>query len=235
MNEYFRENRQQALQLKMPNKSFASLNEKNEYVAMIVRPGLINKHLTTQQLAVLAEIEPFGAVKYSANHGFIVSIPKTRLQATIEAFTNVGLYAITNEPSAIVKCCDFCDGDRLEALPIAEQLLRVVEQAPLKKRIRIGFNACTLACYNAVYDDLALIYYNGKFDVYAGAIQMGRRANAGTLLLKKIDEAHIVRVVQLIVERFDQSACDKFSTFIQTEKNLKQQLFSDLQKEGECI
>ena len=231
MNEFFKTNLEQALQLQMPNKSFASLNMQDDFVSIMVRPGLINKHLTAKQLEVLVMVEKFGAVKSSANHGFIVSIPKIRLEMTIEAFTKVGLYAIPNQPSATIKCCDFCDGERLEALPIAEKLLQVVEQFPLEKRVRIGFNACTEACYNAVYDDLALIYYNGKFDLYAGAIQMGRRANAGKLLVKKIEEEQILTVVQYLLERFEQSNCKTFSSFIQKEQHLEQEL-RELQKVG---
>ena len=228
-NLLFQQNFEEAMKLPMPNKSFATLNIDGEFLSVTVRPGLINKHLTSEQLQVLAAVEQNGAVKYSASHGFIVSIPKNDLEETLQSLTKVGLYAIPSKPCAVVKCCDFCDGERLEALPIAEKLLRLVEQYPLEKRIRIGFNACTLACYNAVQDDLALIYYDGKFDVYAGAIQMGRRANSGQLLLKKIDEAQIISVVCTLLEKYKNADSEKFSSFIQQEQDLAQQILDNIE------
>ena len=68
MQEYAKKNFEKALQLPMPNKTFAKLKATDDYVALIVRPGLINKHLTSEKLIVLTNTEKMGAVKYSASH-----------------------------------------------------------------------------------------------------------------------------------------------------------------------
>ncbi|HEY4622337.1 MAG TPA: sulfite reductase [Solibacillus sp.] len=221
----FEQNFEKAMALPMPTKTFAKLNVEKEFVSLTIRPGLINKHLTQDQLIALSRLASHGAVKYSAGHGFIVSVHQDFLEEALEKLTVVGLYAVNPQPSAVVKCCDFCDGERLEALSITEKFLQEIEQFPLKKRIRIGLNACTSACYNAVRDDIALIYHDGKFDLYAGAIQMGRRANSGELLVKKIDESKIIQVVYELLQLFERSTFKEFHGFIRKEKlNIQQTL-----------
>lgn len=223
MEQYVRQNFEKAMQLPMPTKTFAKLKAADHFIALTVRPGIINKHLTSAQLNVLAKLAGEGAVKYSAGHSFIVSVHEGMLDEVMQRLTDVELYVVPPTPSAIMKCCDFCDGDELAALPIAKELLREIEQMPLKKRVRIGFNACTLACYNAVQDDLALIYHKGKFDIYGGAIPMGRRASSGELLAKNIPEQYIIECVEKLLLHYNTSNVEKFFRFIKKEKESIQQ------------
>lgn len=224
MQEYAKKNFKKALQLPMPNKTFAKLKATDDYVALIVRPGLINKHLTSDQLMVLANLEKSGDVKYSAGHSFIVTVHRSHVEQAMEKLTEVNLYVASQTPSALFKCCDFCDGDLLDGLPLAKDLLEQVEQMPLKNRVRIGFNACTQACYNAVQDDLALIFHNGKVDIYGGAIPMGRRASSGHLLLKKVPENQVIDLVKNILGKYNASSIDKFSAFVHKNKTYFDQL-----------
>lgn len=103
----FEQNFEKAMALPMPTKTFAKLNVEKEFVSLTIRPGLINKHLTQDQLITLSNLASHGAVKYSAGHGFIVSIHQDFLEEALEKLTVVGLYAVNPQPSAVVKCCDF--------------------------------------------------------------------------------------------------------------------------------
>ncbi|WP_413367755.1 hypothetical protein [Lysinibacillus sp. 3P01SB] len=60
------------------------------------------------------------------------------------------------------------------------ELLQSIEGMASKKRLRIGFNAGDSACYNAVYDDITLIYHDGYVDLTAGAVQMGDMQSLGS-------------------------------------------------------
>lgn len=210
----FNDNFERAMELPMPARTFAKLNAAGDFVSLTVRPGLINKHVTAEQLQVLAQLADEAAVKYSAGHSFIVSVEQQKLEAVVAKLTAVGLYAIQPGARAVVKCYDFCDGDRLEALSFARELLQQIEQLPMKKRLRIGFNACTEACYNAVRDDIGLVYHNGYIDLYAGAVQMGRRASSGTLWKRKIPEHELLPLLQNILSDFEQSDCKTFAAFV---------------------
>lgn len=228
MEQYVRQNFEKAMQLPMPTKTFAKLKATDNFISLTVRPGIINKHLTGVQLHVLAQLADEGAVKYSAGHNFIVSVHEEMLEEVVQRLTDVALYVVPPTPSAMMKCCDFCDGDELAALPIAEELLREIEQMPLKKRVRIGFNACTLACYNAVRDDLALIYHKGKFDIYGGAIPMGRRASSGEILARNIPEPYIIECVKKLLVHYNTSDVEEFFRFIKKEKvSIQQYLKGD--------
>lgn len=229
METFVRQNFEKAMELPMPEKTFAKLKAADRFLSITVRPGIINKHLTGDQLNVLATLANDGAVKYSAGHGFIVSVHEDMLDEVIQRLTDVVLYVVPPVPSAVMKCCDFCDGDELAALPIAKELLQEIEQMPLKKRVRIGFNACTLACYNAVQDDLALIYHKGKFDVYGGAVPMGRRASSGELLAKNIPEQHILACVKKLLHRYNSSPIEGFLQFIHKEKEHIQHYLKEVQ------
>lgn len=231
MMTYYERNLAQANNLPMPEKSYTHLNVNKTFTNLTVRPGLINKHVTAAQLHVLAQLETYGALKYSANHSFLLATPNDRLEQTVEALTAVGLYAIAPTTCAIVKCCDFCDGDKQQGLPLAMQLIEAVEQLPLKQRIRIGFNACTLACYNAVQDDIAVIFHKGHVDIYAGAITMGRRAAPSTLLVRKLPQQQAVQAVQFMLSSFEASPISKFATFIAKHQQLRQQLLEHLKGE----
>ena len=61
---------------------------------------------------------------------------------------------------------------------------------------------------------------------------MGRRANSGQLLLKKIDEAQIISVVCTLLEKYKNADSEKFSSFIQQEQDLAQQILEKIE-EGE--
>ncbi|WP_332649837.1 sulfite reductase [Lysinibacillus sp. 54212] len=224
MEELYRANFKQAMLLPMPEKTYAKLNKNDEYTCLTVRSGIINKHFTPQQFALLASLAEQGAVKYSANHSLLVSVKTEILPQIIEQLTVVGLYVVPPRACAVLKCCDFCDGDRLEALPIATELLNAFEKIPLKRRIRIGFNACTSACYNAVQDDVALVYHRGHFDLYAGAIPMGRSASSGKKILTRVPEAHIEEILSVLLELYNASQTEKFSTFIKRTTTLEGQL-----------
>ncbi|MER2037279.1 MAG: hypothetical protein ABS944_03970 [Solibacillus sp.] len=55
MKQCFDQNFICALQLPMPTKTFAKLNSNGKYIALTVRLGLINKHLSSKQLVEQGE------------------------------------------------------------------------------------------------------------------------------------------------------------------------------------
>lgn len=103
-----------------------------------------------------------------------------------------------------------------------KEMLQFIEGMASKKRLRIGFNACASACYNAVYDDIALIYHDGYVNLTAGAVQMGRHAKPGELLVKKVPEAFVFVLVQKLIERYsvESSEIETFAVYIKRHPEL---------------
>jgi precorrin-3B C17-methyltransferase len=219
-------NLQQASRLPMPKNTYATLNKQGEYAYLSVAPGIINKHFTSEQLMVLAQAAKNGTVKYSAGHTLLLTIPKEEVTRAIKQLTEVELYLVPAGTCAVLKCCDFCDGERMEALPLLKEMLQKIEGRPSKKRLRIGFNACAKACYNAVYDDIALIYHEGHVDILAGAVQMGRHAKPRKLLIKKVPEALITMLVQKLIDRYSVESDEKeeFAVYIKRHLELSEWL-----------
>ncbi|GLC88440.1 sulfite reductase [Lysinibacillus piscis] len=198
----------------MPTKTFATLKEAEAFTRLAISPGIINKHLTGQQLRLLAELEEIGAVKYSASHSLLLSVPTEQLEEVQHKLLAVKFYILPAGNCAVFKNCDFCDGEKMETLPFFTALFEKLEGYSTKRRLRIGYNACASACYNAVLDDIALIVKEDVADIYAGAIQMGKKANAGQLLYENIALTDVEPTLLKLIDTYNHSTYSLFSTFI---------------------
>lgn len=181
-----------AFQKNVPDQTFETLNRHGEFTRLAVSPGIINKHYTPAQFQKIAEIAgEKGAIKYSASYSILVSIPTCDATEAVQALQEAGLYVAPSGSIIAMKACDFCDGEKMEAAPITEQLYHAIEGMKVPARMRVNINGCASACYNAVYDDIGLVYQQESFDVYLGAVPMGAKAQAGTLFAKRVDVTQI--------------------------------------------
>ncbi|QSB09326.1 precorrin-3B methylase [Lysinibacillus fusiformis] len=181
-----------AFQKNVPDQTFETLNRDGEFTRLAVSPGIINKHYTPAQFQKIAEIAgEKGAIKYSASYSILVSIPTSDATEAVQALQEAGLYVAPSGSIIAMKACDFCDGEKMEAAPITEQLYHAIAGITVPARVRVNINGCASACYNAVYDDIGLVYQQESFDVYLGAVPMGAKAQAGTLFAKRVGVEHI--------------------------------------------
>lgn len=193
--------------MNIPEKTFEKLNHQGEFTRLAVSPGIINKHYTPAQFQIIAKVVGnTGAIKYSASYSILLSIPTVGLGEAINELQKAGLYVAKQGPIVAMKACDFCDGDKMEAAPITEQLYDSLEGKAVPSRLRLNVNGCASACYNAVYDDIGLIYQKDSFDVYLGAVPMGANAQAGTLFAKRIPVNHIESYLHAIILLYKEHA-----------------------------
>ncbi|MGN4124964.1 precorrin-3B methylase [Lysinibacillus sphaericus] len=184
----------------IPEKTFATLNDNGEFARLAVSPGMINKHYTPAQFQKIAEVVgEGGAIKYSASYSILLSVPTHGVEQAIQTLQQAGLYIAKQGSIVAMKACDFCDGDKMEAAAITEQLYIAVEGMEVPKRLRLNVNGCASACYNAVYDDIGLVYQKDSFDIYLGAVPMGAHAQAGTLFAKRVSIQHIEILLRQII------------------------------------
>ena len=109
-------------------------------------------------------------------------------------------------PIIAMRACDFCDGEKMEAAPITEQLYHAMVGMTVPARVRVNINGCASACYNAVYDDIGLVYQQESFDVYLGAVPMGAKAQAGNLFAKRVDVTQIEDVLLHLINLYKEHA-----------------------------
>ncbi|MFY0518541.1 precorrin-3B methylase [Lysinibacillus sp. UGB7] len=184
----------------IPEKTFATLNANGEFARLAVSPGMINKHYTPAQFQKIAEVVgEGGAIKYSASYSILLSVPTNGVEQAIKTLQQAGLYIAKQGSIVAMKACDFCDGDKMEAAAITEQLYIALEGLEVPKRLRLNVNGCASACYNAIYDDIGLVYQKDSFDIYLGAVPMGVHAQAGTLFAKRVSIQHIEVLLHQII------------------------------------
>ncbi|WP_107925628.1 precorrin-3B methylase [Lysinibacillus parviboronicapiens] len=184
----------------IPEKTFATLNENGEFTRLAVSPGIINKHYTPAQFQKIAEVVgEHGTIKYSASYSILLSVPSNGVEQAIKSLQEVGLYIAKQGSVVAMKACDFCDGDKMEAAATTEQLYNALEGIDVPKRIRLNVNGCASACYNAVYDDIGVVYQKDSFDIYLGAVPMGAHAQAGALFAKRVPMQHITGFLHQII------------------------------------
>ncbi|UDK97068.1 precorrin-3B methylase [Lysinibacillus sphaericus] len=196
-----------AFRSNIPECTFEKLNIDGQFTRLAVSPGIINKHYTPAQFQKIAEVVgDSGAIKYSASYNLLLSIPTQTVQDVISELQEAGLYMTPSGSIIAFKACDFCDGERMEAAEITEQLYIELQGQTVPSRLRLNVNGCASACYNAVYDDIGLVYQKDSFDVYLGAIPMGAKAQAGTLFAKGVFVQEIARFLQRIIGVYQQHA-----------------------------
>jgi precorrin-3B C17-methyltransferase len=80
----------------------------------------------------------------------------------------VGIYKV----GAVVKnihTCTFCMGERIEGLPDAQALDRVVAGTAVPFTVRIGFSGCQANCGEALIRDIGIVRMStGLYDIYIG-------------------------------------------------------------------
>lgn len=169
-----------------------------------VSPGVANKTFTPQQLRTLAEtVGERGEMVYTPDHCIVLRLPDVAdadgVRRRLEA---AGLCVLPVGNVVRVKACDFCEGEKPEAIPYVEELARRLDGLPVEKELKIGFNGCGMACYGAVREDIGIVYRRGAFDLFLGGKTVGRSAHPGQKVAEGIPPEELVDLVQRVVEEY---------------------------------
>ncbi|MFD2368974.1 precorrin-3B C(17)-methyltransferase [Brevibacillus sp. GCM10020057] len=183
-----------------------------------VSPGVANKKITPQQMLALAEAAgEKGELEYTPHHQIILRVPTANPEGITARLRQLGLILSPIGDVVQVKACDFCDGEKKDGIPYAEELYQKLGGKEMPKELKIGFNGCGMACYGAVKEDIGIVFRKGKFDLFLGAKTVGRNAHAGIPVAEGIPKEEIVPLVERIVTRFKQEAFpnERFHKFFQ--------------------
>lgn len=181
---------------------------------LAVRPGVADKKFTAEQLKTLADVVgENGTVSYSPDHEMVIRIRIDDPTMVTNQLHAVGLQLAPVGEVLSVKACDFCDGRRDGAIPYAEEIDEKLGGTSLPKKLNIGINGCGKVCYQAVMDDIGLVYRKGKFDLYLGAKTVGRTVHAGQPVAEGIEPENIVEMVTRIVQEYRENAYENERLF----------------------
>lgn len=164
-----------------------------------VAPGMASKTFSPGQLALLAELAgESGQLEYTPHHQLILRTITDDPSALVDRLKAGGLLVFPTGDRAQVKACDFCNLEKKEAIPAAEELNRRIGGLQVPKELRIGLNGCGMACYGAAFEDIGIIYRRGAYDLFLGGKPAGRNAHAAQLVCEGIGAEAIVETVERI-------------------------------------
>lgn len=178
-----------------------------EVFELAVSPGVANKQFTPKQMITLAEVVgEKGTMEYTPNHKIILKIPTIEPDVITENLQAAGFLLSPIGDVVTVKACDFCDGEKTEPIPYADELQRVFGGISMPKELNIGLNGCGMACYGAVNEDIGIVFRRGKFDLFLGAKPVGRTAHPGQLVAEGIEPDQLLGLITKIVDEYKQNA-----------------------------
>lgn len=196
-----------------------------------ISPGVVNKKFSTTQMLALAQVTgDEGSIEYTPNHQMIVRIPTNKPEEITDQLRAVGFIVSPIGDVLKLKACDFCDGEKADSIPHAEQLQEKLGGINVPKELNIGFNGCGMACYGAVMDDIGIVFRKGKFDLFLGAKTVGRNAHSAQPVAEGIDPDQLVGVVERVVQQFVEKGHpnERFHKFFKRIKELEGFKYQDM-------
>jgi precorrin-3B C17-methyltransferase len=168
-----------------------------------VSPGLANKKFTAKQMSVLAEaVGDKGDIEYTPHHQLIVRVSAAYPDQITQTLKNEGFILSPIGDVIQMKACDFCNLEKVESLPYAEELNQLVGGLKVPKELKIGFNGCGMACYSAVSEDIGIVYRKEKFDLFLGGKTVGRNAHTAQPVAEGIEPEDLVDTIERVVNRY---------------------------------
>lgn len=168
-----------------------------------VSPGVGNKKLSPKQMAVMLDVVgEDGEIEYTPNHYVILRVQTTEPEAVASALEAVGMIVQPVGNVVQVKACDFCNLEKAESLPQAEELMQRFGGMNMPKELKIGFAGCGMACYGSVNEDIAMVYRRGKFDLFLGGKAIGRNAHPAQRVAEGLEPEELVSAVEQILAHY---------------------------------
>ncbi|MBL0385807.1 precorrin-3B C(17)-methyltransferase [Tumebacillus sp. ITR2] len=168
-----------------------------------VSPGVGNKKLTPKQMAVMLDVVgEDGEVEYTPHHYVILRVPTRDPEFVSEVLTHAGMIVQPIGDVVQLKACDFCNLEKTESLPQAEELLQRFGGLSVPKELKIGFAGCGMACYGSVNEDIAMVYRRGKFDLFLGGKAIGRNAHPAQRVAEGLEPSELLSAVEEILATY---------------------------------
>ncbi|MWC30624.1 precorrin-3B C(17)-methyltransferase [Paenibacillus sp. MMS18-CY102] len=170
---------------------------------LAVSPGIANKKFSALQMMQIAElVGESGEIEYTPHHQIIIRVETEDPSSVVSWLKAENLLVFPIGDVAQVKACDFCNLEKDEAIPVAEQLNRTVGGLKTPKELKIGINGCGMACYGAVLEDIGIVYRRGAYDLFLGGKTIGRNAHAAQPVAEGISAEEIVPVMERIFKEY---------------------------------
>ncbi len=229
-----RELAEEALNIVLREKAAAPQVMKQKFQSIFeiaVSPGVTNKKFTAKQMMILSEIAGEECVlEYTPDHYIKLQIVTSDPHEIVKKLTQSNFVLSPVGDVLTVKACDFCDGEKRDAIPYAEKLYEKLGGMKLPKELKLGVNGCGMACYGAVKEDIGIVYRKGAFDLFLGAKTAGRNAHPGQIVAEGIPPEEIIEVIEKIVQEYKEKAHpnERFYKFFKRVKKIQGFEYQDI-------
>lgn len=168
-----------------------------------VAPGIASKKFTARQMTLLAQIAgEEGELEYTPHHQIILRVPTEDPEEIVTRLKGEKLLVFPIGDIAQVKACDFCNLEKDESIPVAEELHHAIGGLKAPKELKVGFNGCGMACYGAALEDIGIVFRRGAYDLFLGGKTFGRNAHPAQLVAEGIPGDRIVSTVESIFREY---------------------------------
>jgi cobalt-factor III methyltransferase len=191
---------------------------------LAVSPGVANKKFSAAQILLLAEVVgEKGVMEYTQDHQLKLQIPTANPDEIINKLSESGFLLAPVGDVLTIKACDFCDGDKKDSIPYAEELQKRLGGMELPNELKLGFNGCGMACYGAVKEDIGIVYRQGAFDLFLGGKTVGRSSHPGQIVAEGIRPEEIIGIIEKIIEDYKEHgfANERFFKFFKRVKQVQ--------------
>ncbi|MGM7722932.1 precorrin-3B C(17)-methyltransferase [Metabacillus sp. Hm71] len=215
----------------MQQKQVVVNNPITSIFELAVSPGIANKKFTSKQMMILAEVVgDEGSMEYTPHHQIILRIPTSNPDLITKKLDDVGFLLEPIGDVFQLKACDFCEGEKKDSIPYAEELHEKLSGLDLPKELKVGFNGCGMACFGAVNEDIGIIFRKGKFDLFLGAKTVGRTAHPGQPVAEGIEPEKIVEVIEKIVHEYKEKGHpnERFFKYFKRVGNVQGYTYKDM-------
>lgn len=172
-----------------------------------VAPGIANKKFGAKQMTALAELAgETGEMEYTPHHQIILRVPTDDPSEIVSRLKSEKLLVFPIGDVTQIKACDFCNLEKDEAIPVAEQLNLLMGGLKTPKEFMIALNGCAMACYGAALEDVGIIFRRGAYDLFLGGKKTGRNAHPAQLVAEGIPAEQIVPTVERIFRQYVEQA-----------------------------
>ncbi|MEK3910888.1 precorrin-3B C(17)-methyltransferase [Paenibacillus sp. FSL H7-0331] len=209
----------------------AGLFRQQSIFELAVSPGVANKQFTAKQMLTLAAVVgDKGSMEYTPHHQLILRVPTDNPAEITDKLRMEGFLLAPIGDVAQVKACDFCNGEKGESIPYAEELQAKLGGLGVPKEMRIGFNGCGMACYGAVNEDIGIVYRREKFDLFLGGKTVGRNVHPAQPVAEGIKPEDLVSTIENIMHRYvtEGHPNERFHKFFKRVKELEGYRHQDL-------
>ncbi|PWK14835.1 precorrin-3B C(17)-methyltransferase [Tumebacillus permanentifrigoris] len=168
-----------------------------------VSPGVGNKKLTPKQMATMLEVVgEDGEIEYTPNHYVILRVTTSEPEQVASVLEAAGMIVQPVGSVVQLKACDFCNMEKTDSYPQAEEIMQRFGGLTVPKELKIGFAGCGMACYGSVNEDIAMVYRQGKFDLFLGGKAIGRNAHPAQRVAEGLEPAQLLSAVEQILAEY---------------------------------